>query len=162
MLVGWFLVWAAGGEAKARALQEAAAGVRIRDLMVPDPECATAWRPVGEFIATVAARSRQSVFPVTGFDGLPCGVVTLARLSRVPPQRADDRVDSVSTALPPDYTATPDDPASSLVGRMPLARALLAVVVADRHVVGMVTSDDLGRLVQQSMLRARSTPSRVD
>jgi Zn-dependent protease len=162
MLVGWFLVWAAGGEAKTRALQEAAAGVRIRDLMVPDPECATAWRPVGEFIATVAARSRQSVFPVTGFDGLPCGVVTLARLSRVPPEQADDRVDSVSTALPPDYTATPDDPASSLVGRMPLARALLAVVVADRHVVGMVTSDDLGRLVQQSMLRARSTPSRVD
>ena len=58
--------------------------------------------------------------------------------------------------------AVPDDPVSSLVGRMPLAGALLAVVVADRHVVGMVTTDDLGRLVQQSMLRARSTPSPAD
>jgi hypothetical protein len=45
---------------------------------------------------------------------------------------------------------------------MPLAGALLAVVVADRRVVGMVTTDDLGRLVQQSMLRARGTPSPVD
>jgi Zn-dependent protease/CBS domain-containing protein len=155
MLIGWFLVWAAGGEAKSRAVQQAAEGVRIRDLMVPEPECAAAWRPV-------AARSRQSVFPVVGFDGLPCGVVTLARLSRIPPTRAGDRVDSVATALPPAYTAAPEDPASSLVGRMPLAGALLAVVVADHHVVGMVTNDDLGRLVQQSMLRVRNTPSPVD
>jgi len=162
MLIGWFLIWAAGAEAKSRVVQEASAGVHLRELMVPEPECAAAWRPIGEFIATVATHSRQSVFPVTGFDGRPCGVVTLARLSRVPAARADDRVDSVAVALPEDYTAGPDDPASSLVGRAPLANALLAVVVSGGRVVGMVTVDDLGRLVQQSMLRGWSAPAPVD
>jgi Zn-dependent protease len=162
MLIGWFLIWAAGAEAKSRIIQEAAAGVHLRELMVPEPECAAAWRPVGEFIATVATHSRQSVFPVTGFDGRPCGVVTLARLSRVPPARADDRIESVAIALTDDYTAGPDDPVSSLIGRAPLANELLAVVVAGDRVVGMVTTDDLGRLVQQSMLRAWRTPPPVD
>jgi hypothetical protein len=162
MLVGWFLVWAAGAEAKARVVREAAAGVRVRELMVPEPECAAAWRPVGEFIATVATRSRQSVFPVTGFDGRPCGVVTLAQLSRVPPARSGDRVDTVALALPEDYTVGPEDPASSLVGRAPLANTLLAVVVTGGRVVGMVTTDDVGRLVQQSLLRAGSMPAPAD
>jgi Zn-dependent protease len=162
MLIGWFLIWAAGSEARSRVVQEAAAGVRLQDLMVPEPECAPAWRPVGEFIATVATRSRQSVFPVTGLDGRPCGAVTLDRLSRIPPGRTGGRVESVALALPPDYIADPDDPVTSLVGRMPLAGALLAVVVAGGRVVGMVTTDDLNRLVQQSLLRARSTPSPVD
>jgi Zn-dependent protease len=162
MLIGWFLIWAAGAERRSRALQAAAAGVRIGDLMVRDPDCAPAWRPIGEFIATVAMRSRQSVFPVTGFDGEPSGVVTLTRLCRVPPERAGDRVDSVAFPLPADYRAAPDDPASSLVGRAPIAGALLAVVTTGGRVVGMVTADDLGRLLQQSMLRARNTPSPVD
>jgi Zn-dependent protease len=162
MLIGWFLIWAAGAEAKTRVVREAAAGVHVRELMVPEPQCAAAWRPVGEFIANVATRSRQSVFPVTGFDGRPCGVVTLARLSRVPPARAEDRVDTVALALPDDYTAGPDDPASSLVGRAPLANALLAVVVAGGRIIGMVTTEDVARLVQQSMLRAGSgTPPPV-
>lgn len=159
MLIGWFLIWAAGSEAKARVVREAAVGVPVRDLMVPEPECAASWRPVGEFITTVATRSRQSVFPVTGFDGRPCGAVTLARLSRVPPDHAGDRVESVAAALPADYVAGPDDPVASLIGRVPLAGALLAVVVTNGHVVGMVTADDLARLIQQSTLRARSAPS---
>ncbi len=162
MLIGWFLIWAAGAEAKARVVREAAEGVEVRELMIARPECAASWRPVGEFIETVAAHSRQSVFPVTGFDGEPCGVVTLPTLSRVPAARGGDRIDTVALALPPDYRAVPQDPASSLIGRRPLAGMLLAIVVADGHVVGMVTADDLGRLVQQSRLRARGTPSPVD
>ncbi|MCW2861082.1 MAG: site-2 protease family protein [Actinoallomurus sp.] len=162
MLIGWFLIWAAGSEAKARVVQEAVSGVHVRDLMEPSPECAAAWRPVGEFIATVATHSRQSVFPVVGFDGEPCGVVTLARLARVPPASAGDRTDTVAVALPHDYRAEPDDPVSSLTGRRPLAGMLLAVVVTGHRVVGTVTTDDVGRLVQQSMLRAGYAPSPVD
>lgn len=161
-LIGWFLIVAAGSEARSRAVQEAAAGVSVRELMVPEPECAPAWRPVGEFIATVAARSRQSVFPVTGFDGRPCGAVGLDRLSRIPPGRSGDRVDAVAAPLPQEYVAGPDEPAASLAGRMPVAGALLAVVVTGGRVVGMVTVDDLARLVRQNTLRGRSTPSPVD
>jgi Zn-dependent protease len=160
ILIGWFLIWTAGAEARSRVAQKAAEGVRVRDLMVPEPECAPSWWPIGEFITSVAARSRQSAFPVTGFGGEPCGVVTLARLMRVPPGRTGDRIDSVAVPLPDDYLAAPEDPAAPLAARMPLAGTVLAVVVADRRVVGMVTTDDLGRLVQQSRLRSKYAPRR--
>jgi hypothetical protein len=68
----------------------------------------------------------------------------------------------VAVALPHDYRAEPDDSVSSLTGRRPLAGMLLAIVVAGHHVVGTVTTDDVGRLVQQSMLRAGRAPSHVD
>jgi Zn-dependent protease len=156
--IGWFLMWAAGMEAKSRVIREAAAGVPVSDLMIREPDCAPAWRPIGEFIAAVAMRSRQSVFPVIGLDGEPRGVVTLDRLSRIPAARTGGRVDSVALALPAEYTAAAEDPASSLIDRRPLAGALLAVVVTNGRVAGMVTAEDLGRLVQQSMLRERAAP----
>ncbi len=159
MLIGWFLIWAAGAEARSRVVREAT-GVRVRDVMTTEPECAPAWRPVGEFIASVAVRSRQSVFPVTGFDGEPCGVVTLDRLSRTPAARAGDRVDSVALPLPPDYRLSPDAPASSLLSRPPIGGALVAVAVEDGRVAGMVTVDDLTRLVRQSALREKAEPRR--
>ena len=134
--------------------------MRVRELMVPEPECAPAWRPVGEFIATVATRSRQRVFPVTGFDGRPCGASSPSTAChgsrRGTPATASTRWRS---PFPRPTPRAPDDPVASLVERMPLAGALLAVVVTDGRVVGMVTVDDLGRLIQQSMLRARSSPS---
>jgi Zn-dependent protease len=162
ILIGWFLIWAAGMEARSRIIRQAAAGVQVRDVMVREPDCAAAWRPVGEFIGTVAVRSRQSIFPVIGLDGDPLGVVTLDRLSRLPAARTGDRVDSVALPLTGAHMAGPDDPASSLLDQAPLAGALLAVVVASGRVIGMVTADDIGRLVQQSMLREKATPSRAD
>jgi Zn-dependent protease len=159
MLIGWFLVWAAGAEARARVLREAAADVRVRDVMTAEPECAPGWRPVGEFVATVAARSRQTVFPVVGVDGEPGGMLTLDRLSRIPAGHGGDRVDAVAMKLPQDHVVGPDDPVSCLLDRPPVGGVLLAVVVADHRVVGMVTADDLGRLVRQRMLHDRSAPS---
>lgn len=162
MLVGWFLVWAAGAEARSRVAREAAEGLRVRDVMTPDPDCAAAWLPVSEFATTVAAHSRQSVFPVVGVDGEPRGAVTLDRLSRIPAARTGERVDTVALPLPPGYTTGPDAPATCLLEHMPLAGALLAVVTANGRVTGMVTAEDLGRLVQQRALRDRSTPSPAD
>jgi Zn-dependent protease len=159
MFIGWFVVWAAGMEARSRAAREAAAGVRVRDLMTSEPACAPAWRPISEFVARVALGSRQSVFPVVGLDGEPRGVVTLDRLSRLPAGRTAARVDSAALALPQGYTVGPDDPASCLLERVPLGGALLAVAVTDGRVVGMVTADDLRHLIQQRMLRGGSTPS---
>ncbi len=159
MFLGWFLIWAAGAEARSRVVRQASVGVRVRDVMTADPECAPAWRAVGEFIADVAVRSHQTVFPVTGFDGEPCGVVTLDRLTRVPPGHGGDRVDSVALPLPQEYTVSPDDPASCLLRRPPVGGALVAVAVSGGRVAGLVTVDDLARLVRQSALREKGASS---
>lgn len=160
MLIGWFLVWAAGAEARIRVVHDAATGVLVRELMTREPDTAPAWRPASEFIRAVAVHSRQTAFPVVGLDGEPQGVVTLDRLSRLPAARADERVDTLALPLPPEYTAGPDDPATSLLGRPPLGGALVAVVVLNRRVIGMVTTEDLDRLVRQNMLRGGSGPVR--
>jgi Zn-dependent protease/CBS domain-containing protein len=163
-LVGWFLIWSAGMEAQASAVRVATTGVLVGDIMFRDPDCAPAWHQVGEFIATVAVRSRQTVFPVIAVDGEPQGFVTLDRLSRIPAAQASSRIDAVALPLPEDYRVAAGDPASSLLDRRPLAGTLLAVVVtrevvAQGKVVGMVTTDDLRRLVQQSRLRHTMAPS---
>jgi CBS domain-containing protein len=162
MLVGWFLLWASAMEGRSGLLREATVDLRVGDLMLREPDCAPAWHPVSEFVTAVAAHSRQSVFPVIGVDGEPLGIVTLRQLSQIPPAHAGDRVDSLATPLPGDYRRAPDDPASSLLDRPPLAGVLLAVVVAHGSVVGMVTTDDLGRLVQQRRMRRRLSSSPAD
>jgi Zn-dependent protease len=158
-LVGWFIVWSAGMEGQVSAVRDATTDVRVGDIMVRDPECAPAWHRVREFISAVAVRSRQAVFPVVGLNGAPEGLVTLDRLAKVAAARADDRLDDVALPLPEDRRVTPEEPASVLLGRPPLAGVLLAVVVTDGHVVGMVTTDDLNRLIKQSRLRNTITPS---
>lgn len=153
-LVGWFLIWAAGMEGRTAILRDAAEGMRMRDLMAHEPECVPAWSPVGRFARAVALGSRQSVFPVVGMNGEPTGVVGLEHLSAVPDD--DQRVESVATRLPPEYLADPEDPVTSLLGRPPLAGAVLAVVVSYGRVVGMITTEDLAWLIRQSRLRQRT------
>ncbi len=160
IFVGWFLLWSSGVEAQSELLREATAGLRVGDLMLPEPDCAPGWRPVGEFVATVAVRSRQSAFPVITVTGEPVGVVTLNRLSRA--RASGVRVDALAVPLPDGYLALPEDPAESLLGRPPLAGGVLAIVAAHGRVVGMVTADDLGHLARQADLRRRATPSHAD
>lgn len=159
ILVGWFLLWSSGMEAQSELLREATAGLHVGDLMLRDPDCAPGWRPVGEFVATVAAHSRQSVFPVVTVNGEPVGVVTLGRLARVPAGIGGERVDAIAVPLPDGYVALPEDPADSLLGRRPLPGGVLAIVAEHGRVVGMVTADDLGRLARQAGLRRRVSPS---
>jgi Zn-dependent protease/CBS domain-containing protein len=153
-LVGWFLIWAAGVEGRTAVLRDAAEGMRMRDLMIHEPQCVPAWSPIGRFAHAVALGSRQSVFPVVGMNGEPTGVVSLEGLSAVP--HGDERVESVATRLPPEYLADPEDPVASLLGRPPLAGAVLAVVVSYGRVVGMITTEDLAWLIRQARLRQRT------
>jgi Zn-dependent protease len=158
-LVGWFLIWTASGEAQASAVRAAGADVNVGDIMVGDPDCAPAWHPVREFIANVAVRSRQTAFPVIALDGRPEGFITLDRLTKISAAQASGRVSDVALPLPAEYQVAPEEPASTLLDRRPLAGTLVAVVARDGHVVGLVTTDDLRRLLRQSRLRGKAAPS---
>ena len=63
MLIGWFLVSAADAERRAAMAASALDGVRVADVMTPDPQLAQGWFTVQDFIERVAARSRQDAFP---------------------------------------------------------------------------------------------------
>lgn len=155
ILIGWFLISAAGAEGQAAAAKSALHGVRVGDVMTADPEIARGWMTVAEFIGTVVVRSRQDAFPVIGFDGTLAGVVDTALLAKVPPgQRAEIRLDRVALAVPPSYLAAPEDPAAPLLARRSLGGEVLAIVLQERQIVGMVTVSDLRQAVRRNLATA--------
>jgi Zn-dependent protease/CBS domain-containing protein len=159
MLIGWFLFSAAGAEESAARAAAALAGVRVADIMTPHPDLAPAWSTVGDFIDRVAAQSRQGAFPVVDLGGRLSGLVVADQLARVPAQaRHELHISQVALAVPAGYLAAPDDPAAPLLNRRPLGGAVAAVVLAEDHVVGLVTMADLGQALRwRGLARAASS-----
>ena len=156
MLVGLFLVTAAGAEAAAQAAADALGDLLVRDVMTPEPAVGAGWISVSDFIDQVAMHSAQMVFPVVGADGALIGVVGLSRLGRLPADaRPLTRLADVALPVPPEYVARPDDPARPLLTRPPLDRELAAVVVTEGHIVGLVTTENLRQVILRAQLRGR-------
>jgi Zn-dependent protease len=145
MLIGWFLTSAAAAEEAAVKSAAALLGLRVADVMTPDPEIAPGWVTVAEFASRIAAAgSAQRAFPVLSSDARLAGIVVtawLARLSRE--QRASRRVEQVALRVPEEYLAAPDDSARLLAARSPLGGEVVAVVLDHGRIVGMVTTADM-------------------
>lgn len=157
VLIGWFLISAAGAEGQASATQAALADLRVADIMTPHPDMARGWRSVEEFAAD-AATSRQDAFPVVGYDGNLTGVVLRSQLARIPQRdRARLQIEQAAITVPPGYLAAPDNPAGPLAGRTPLGGQVIAVVLADHQVTGIVTASDLKRAQQRKALTGART-----
>ena len=75
-------------------------------------------------------------------------------MARVPhADRATTRLGQIAAPVPSAYLADPGSPASSLLSRPPLRGQLLAVVVEDRRVSGLVTTKELGLALLRARLR---------
>lgn len=154
ILIGWFLVSAASAESGAAQVKDTLAGVRVRDIMTADPDLAPAWHSPAVFIEHVARQSRQSVFPVVGFNGELVGAVSVNVLAHLRPRERDElRLEQIAINVPSLYRADPDDPAASLFGRAPLGGELAAVVLSGGRVIGIVTSEDMRRALRMAPLR---------
>ena len=152
MLIGWFLVTMARAEQQSDVVRSALAGLAVRDIMIAHPDIGPAWSDIAEFTGRVVLYSRQTVFPVVSLDGELAGAVFAEDLARVKPaDRPTTPLGKVATPVPPAYLTQPDADASSLLGRPPLRGQLLAVVIDDHRVTGLVTIDEL----RLAMLRAR-------
>jgi hypothetical protein len=109
-MIGLFIVNAAGAEARTAAAVNALAGLRVSDVMTPDPVSAPAAFSVAGFTG-IAARCRQDVFPVAVSGGALAGLVFPGTLASVPPaDRTAVTLGQVTVAVPPAYLATPGDP----------------------------------------------------
>ena len=156
MMIGWFLVTMARSEQRSDAARGALAGLRVRDIMLAHLDTAGAWSDVDDFTGRIVLSPRQSVFPVVSFYGDLVGVVFAEALASVPAdKRARTRLGQIAVPVPAPYLAEPDAAADSLLGRAPLRGRLLAVVVEDRRVTGLVTTDELRFALLQARLNAR-------
>jgi hypothetical protein len=153
-MIGVFIVNAAA-EARTVAAVNALAGLRVSDVMTPDPVIAPA------AFTDIAAHCRQDVFPVADSGGAPAGLVFPGTLARVPPgERATVTLGQVAVVVPPAYLAAPDDPAGPLLLRPALQGQVAAVVLDHGRVTGLVTTDDLRAAVRRSRWRLPSAGDR--
>jgi CBS domain containing-hemolysin-like protein len=125
----------------------------VAQIMTPRPVCAPAGQIIDDFVATVASAARHRVFPVVDGEYRLVGILHLARLVGVAPSdRAVRRVGAVAAPVTASVVVRPGDPASA-VTRVLGPRGPLVVVVDDRHVVvGVVTADDVARVVELAPL----------
>ena len=159
--LGWFLVSAARSEEGATVIRSTLAGVRVRDIMTPDPICFEAATTVSELIEEALQRHHFTSFPLAGADRRPTGLVTLSRVRRVPPDsRQSTSLAAISTPLAQVPLARPDDPLPGMLERMqasPDGRAL--VIGDDGELVGIVSPSDISRYLQLCMLRGSRRPA---
>jgi len=158
-VIGVFVMTAATAEAAAQTAAAALAGLRVGDVMTPDPDIGATWMSAADFIDRVALTSDQDEFPVIGADGSLAGVTGIARLARIAPaRRASTTLGQVMVAVPPAYMAAPDGPAAPLLNRPPLCGDLAAVVISDGRITGMVTVTRLRQIIRRERLRPRPGP----
>jgi Zn-dependent protease/CBS domain-containing protein len=149
VLIGLFLVNAASAEEQHSRLTASLHGLRVRDVMTPNPITAAPSVTLDRFIAETALTHRFSAYPLTDPHGRLIGMTTLNRIRAVPPERrAVNRLGDI--ACPPEElpVASPDEPLVTLLGRMTDCADGRAVVLDDaRNVVGIVSPSDISRAI---------------
>jgi Zn-dependent protease/CBS domain-containing protein len=157
--LGWFLLVAARAEAEGSLARDALAGVRVADVMTPDPFVVPGEITVEELVRRYLMAHRHSSFPISGPDGEPEGLVTLDVLRRVPAdRRATTRLTDVAHPLSDVVTASPAEPFSELVKRLGSGPGARALVFDGGRLVGIVSPTDVARALAIADLRAAPAP----
>ncbi len=145
--LGWFLLHAAATEGRYGLLRDALGDLRVRDLMIRQPESADADWTLAEFMDDVAHVHHFTTYPVIANDRV-VGLLPFAAVARVP-RRTWETTRVGECMLPIDETTTvqEQDPLLEAIANVqqgPLDRAL---VLAGDQVVGLLSMTDVGRLV---------------
>jgi Zn-dependent protease/CBS domain-containing protein len=149
-LIGWFISNAAGATVTQMSVQRSMAGVRVRDIMDPEPASISPNDTVAHLVNERLARGESRSFLVRHPDGGLAGIVTLSDVQRVaredwPSARVTDimtRYDSLAHVGPDDQL----EKALEVLQEREVNQ--LPVVEPDgRTVVGLLTRAGILRLV---------------
>jgi Zn-dependent protease/CBS domain-containing protein len=145
VLLGWFLLAAAGAEGAQATMRSLLGGVRVSQIMTRDPDTFPGTTSVENLLARQLHHHRFSSYPLRGPDGSLVGLVTLSTLRRVPAsERASTTLADLSRPLSEVPLCTPEEQVVELLRRMqtsPDGRAL--VVDAHQRLVGIVSPSDV-------------------
>ncbi|EEP71108.1 peptidase M50 [Micromonospora sp. ATCC 39149] len=158
-LIGWFLIGAAGMEERHARMGSALRGVRVADVMTPQPQTASGDMTVADFVDHYLFAYRHSALPLTD-DGRPVGLVTLDRVRGIPAEaRSATTLAEVACRADQLVLADPDEQLNDLLPRLSECADGRALVVAGGRLVGIVSPSDISRAVQRGSLRDQLTPT---
>ncbi|WP_431883623.1 site-2 protease family protein [Micromonospora gifhornensis] len=156
-LIGWFLIGAASMEERQARMGSALRGVRVGEVMTPQPQTASGELTVADFVDNYLFAYRHTALPLTE-DGRPVGLVTLDRVRGVPSeQRSSTTLEAVACRADDLVLASPDEQLTDLLPRLSECADGRALVVANGNLVGIVSPSDISRAVQRGHLRTQTT-----
>ena len=155
VFLGWFLLSAARAEEAGSLIRQALAGVKVADVMTPDPVQAPDDISLEEALHSYVLTSRHSTFPTHDVSGHLSGLLTMAALKTVAPDaRATTSIKEVICPLDKVSTASPTDPATNLLNVSEGCSEGRTLVVDNGRLVGIVSPSDISRLMQRSLAGA--------
>jgi Zn-dependent protease/CBS domain-containing protein len=154
-LIGWFITSAARAEEQQVRVRDALAGVRVSDVMTPDPAVVRGDVDVATFIEDYVLRNRYSAFPLQEPSGELQGLVTLNRVKQVPRERRPElRIRDIACPMGEVATARPDEELTDLLPRMAACGDGRVLVIEDgQRLVGIVSPTDVSRAIERATLR---------
>ncbi|MEU2611151.1 site-2 protease family protein [Micromonospora sp. NPDC007271] len=159
-LIGWFLIGAAGAEERQARMGSALQGVRVADVMTPQPQTASGEMTVADFVDHYLFAYRHTALPLTE-DGRPVGLVTLDRVRGIPAdRRASTTLAEVACRADDLVLAKPDEQLTDLLPRLSACADGRALVVMEQRLVGIVSPSDISRAVQRGNLREQTATGR--
>ncbi|WNM37279.1 site-2 protease family protein [Micromonospora halotolerans] len=159
-LIGWFLIGAAGAEERQARMGTALRGIRVADVMTPQPQTASGEMTVADFVDHYLFAYRHSALPLAD-EGRPVGLVTLDRVRGVPAdRRAATTLAEVSCRADELVLASPDEQLNDLLPRLSQCADGRALVVTDQRLVGIVSPSDISRAVQRGSMREQMAAGR--
>ena len=147
--VGWFLLNAAAAEGRYGLLRDAFGDLRVRDLMIREPQSVAADWSLADFMDGVAHLHHFTVYPVVD-DSRVVGLLAFAAVARVPRNEWETtRVANCMLPIDEATTVREDEPLLDAVGDLQQGQLDRALVLAGDQVVGLLSLTDVGRLIAQ-------------
>ncbi|MGH3001371.1 MAG: site-2 protease family protein [Gaiellaceae bacterium] len=146
--IGWFLLGAATAEQRHLVARNALAGLRVRDLMTPDPVTVPSDYTLGRFIDEVAWQRRHTTYPVLD-DGDVVGLLAFSCVSSVPRDTWNQR--NVRECMIPEQRVPelgPDEAAIDALDELSESKVNRGVVLDGGRLVGILSAADLGRALE--------------
>jgi Zn-dependent protease/CBS domain-containing protein len=152
--VGWFVLQAAGGERRTLAIQEALAGVLVRDVMSREPVTVAANLTLGRFMTEIAMRERRSAYAV--LDGAEMAGILVLRDAAHVPHTSWDETTVRDCMIPRGQLAllTPDESVVEALRELDESGNGHGLVLEGDRPVGVVSMSDIERALGASSRQA--------
>jgi Zn-dependent protease len=157
--LGWFLLNAATAEARYLLTEQALSGLRVRDVMTPNPVVVSPDTTLGDFMDSIMLSQRHTTYPVVA-DGKPLGLLPFRCVASVPRTEWDERrVRDCLVALDEVPVFREDEAAIDALAELSQSAGRDGLVVSNGGLAGIISTSDLARALEARPRRRVPAPA---
>jgi Zn-dependent protease len=146
--LGWFLLNAATAEARYLLTQQALSGLRVRDVMTPNPVVVSPDTTLGELMDKIMRSQRHTTYPVVE-NGKPVGLLPFRCVANVPRGEWDGRrVRDCLIPLDDVPVLREGEDAIDALAELSQSAGGHGLVVSNGGLAGIISSSDLARALE--------------